>query len=183
MALGLFVGAPAMAETTTDEATDQTTQQQTTAQQQTTPSDEQFQEVLSGYEERSELEGRIARAITADGDDVFVLVGPRNLEPDDSFETQDSDVRDRFEEAGFTSVQVMGDARIARANLDEDHYIFAFSADRTGIQTGGLTDETGTDMGRDETVLGETDTDTTVEMGQTDTEMDMDPETGTTGQA
>jgi hypothetical protein len=197
VALGLFAGAPVMAQTTTDEATtkqmqqqtqQQTgTQQQATTQQQGTFSDQQFQEMLSGYEERSNLEGRIARAMTADGNDVFVLVGPRDLDPDESFETQDSDIRDRFEEAGFTGVQNLGNARIARANLDDDHYIVAFSADqiaRPGMQTGGLTGETGTQIGQMDTdlesELGQTDTDTTVEMGQDDIAMDMDPETGTT---
>jgi hypothetical protein len=208
VALGLFAGAPAMAQTATDEATTNQTQQQAT-QQQTTPqrgtlSDQQFQETLSGYEERSDLEGRIARAMTADGNDVFVLVGPRNLDPDESFEAQDSDIRDRFEEAGFTGVQTLDNARIARANLDEDHYIFAFSADqisRPGMQTGGLTGETGTSIGQDGTRVGQmdqpeldqpdleqsdleqSDRETTTQMGQTDTEMDMDPTTGTTGQA
>jgi hypothetical protein len=190
VALGLFAGAPVMAQTTTYEATtNQTATQQQTTQQQATLSDQQFQDMLSGYEERSELEGRIARAMTADGNDVFVLVGPRDLEPDESFEAQDSDVRDRFEQAGFTGVQVLGSPRLARANLDEDHYIFAFSADqiwRPGMQTGGLTGEPGTGIGQDDTRVGQMDTDIETELGQTGTEigrMDTDAETGQIGRA
>jgi hypothetical protein len=190
VALGLFAGAPAMAQTATDEATTNQTQQQQTQQQGTqhqmgTLSAEQFEEMLSEYEARAEVEARIVRAITPEGNHVLVLVGPRDFEPGGSVESQDSDVRERFEGGRFSDVVILGEPRIFRADLDEDHYIFALSADqilRFGVQTGGLTGETDTEMGRDATVLGETDTDTTVEMGQTDTEMQMDPETGTTAQ-
>jgi hypothetical protein len=153
--------------------------------------------MLSGYEERSDLEGRIARAMTADGNDVFVLVGPRDLDPDESFEAQDSDVRDRFEEAGFTGVQILvqrphrpGQSRrgslhlrlLRRPDLEAgDADRRPDGRDRHSTQIGQMTprpmDTTWTDL---ESELGQTDTDTTVEMGQTDTEMDMDPETGTT---
>lgn len=195
VALGLFAAAPVMAQTTTDEATtnqtqQQGTQQQTMGTQQTgTLGAEQFEQMLSEYEARSEVEARIVRAITPEGNHVLVLVGPRNFEPGGSVAAQDSDVRERFEGGRFSDVVILGEPTIFRADLDEDHYIFALSADqilRFGVQTSGLTGETGgetdTEMGRDATVLGETDTDTTVEMGQSDTEMQMDPETGTTAQ-
>ena len=103
VALGLFLGAPAMAQTTTDDATNQSTQQQTSG-----PSAEQFERMLGEYEARSEIQGHIVRAITPDGNHVLVLVGPRNLEPDGSVEANDSDVSSRFEEGGFTDVAILG---------------------------------------------------------------------------
>jgi hypothetical protein len=209
VALGLFAGAPVMAQTTTGEtATGEATAAQTTMaqyQQQTTTLDaEQMQELLAEFEERSEIEGRLARAMTAEGNQVLVFVGPQNLEADESVAAEDSDIRDRFEEAGFTSVEILDDARIARAEFDDDHYIFALSADqimRFGTQTGAVTGDpgemdqtelgvddtqtgtqTGTDMGQadtqTQTQLGQTDTDTTTQMG--DTQLDMEPDTGTT---
>ena len=204
VALGLFAGAPVMADTTSNEATNETqqqtqqqgTQQQAmgTQQQQTgTLGAEQFEQMLSEYEARAEVEARIVRAITPEGNHVLVLVGPRNFEPEGSVAAQDSDVRERFEEGRFSDVVILGEPTIFRADLDEDHYIFALSADqilRFGVQTGGLTGTTtggtggtGTDTTRDASELSETDTDTTVEMGQTDTEMQMDPESGTSAQS
>jgi hypothetical protein len=200
IALGLFAGAPAMAETTTGEATMAPTTMAQYQQQTTTLGAEQMQELLAEFDERSEMEGRLARALTAEGNQVLVFVGPQNLEADGSVEAEDSDIRDRFEEAGFTSVEILDDARIARAEFDDDHYIFAMSADqimRFGTQTGAVTGEPGemdqTELGMDDaqigtamgqadtqtqTQLGQTDTDTTTQMG--DTQLDMDPDAGTT---
>jgi hypothetical protein len=178
VALGLFLGAPALADTDMAQTTT-IDQQQTQQMQQQTFTAEQFEQLLSGFEERSELEGHLARATTSDGNDVLVFVGPRDLDADESFEAQESDIRERFQEAGFTGMQSLDEVRIARANLDDEHYIFALSADRLtrlGTEVGAMTGETGAEMGRDETALGQTDTDTSVEMGQT--EMDMDPQTG-----
>jgi hypothetical protein len=183
VALGLFLGAPAlantaMAQTTTDKAT---TQQQTSA-----PSAEQSKQMLGEYEARTEIDGHIFRAMMPDGSRVLVLVGPRNLEPEQDVKANDNDIRSRFEEGGFSDVAILGGPRVFRADLDAEHYIFALTADemlRFGVQTGALTG-TDSEMGRDATELGKTDTETTVEMGQADTEMQMNPQAGTTtGQA
>jgi hypothetical protein len=151
---------------------------------------EQFEKLLEGYEDRSEVEGRLARAMTIEGNQVLVLVGPKDLEAGGSVEAEDSDIRDRFQEGGFTGVEILEEARIARAELDDDHYIFALSADQisgSGMQIGsagttgstamGQTDTqsgtTGTQSGS--TTTGQTDTTGSTTMGQTDTQ------SGTTG--
>lgn len=231
VALGLFAGAPVMAQTTMTEATKNTTeattteatkntteatknqtqqqsqqqgtQQQTMGTQQTgTLGAEQFEQMLSEYEARAEVEARIVRAITPEGNQVLVLVGPRNFEPGGSVAAQDSDVRERFQDGRFSDVVILGEPTIFRADLDEDHYIFALSADqilRFGVQTGGLTGDTGgtsAEMQMDPenetsaqsggksgtttgTQTGQTGTSTGTQMGQTGT--DTGTQTGQTG--
>ena len=177
-ALGLFLGAPAladtgMAQTTTPETT--TTQQQTT-----TPDTGQMEELLAGYEERSEIKGHLARAMTAEGDPVLVLVGPQNLDADGSAAAADSDIQSRFQGGGFTGLEILDEARIVRAEFDEEHYIFALSADQitgTGMQTGGVTGAPGATGESAAATDTQTGTQTGTTMGQTDTETEIEPDT------
>ena len=182
VALGLFAGAPAMAQTTTDEATNQTQQQQTqqqstqqkstqqqstqqgtqqqstqqqttgsqqqTAQQQRAPNAEQLQQMLSAYEERSEIDGFIARATDADGNPVLVLVTPSDFESESKVKAQENDLRDRLQQSRFNGVEMLQQPTIVRAIVDENNHIIALSATRivpSHTQTSGLSDQTGTE--------------------------------------
>lgn len=199
VALGLFLGAPALADTAMAESTSKAT----STQQQSGLDSEQFEKLLQGYEERSEVEGRLARAMTIEGNQVLVLVGPENLEAGGSVEAEDSDIRDRFQEAGFTGVEILEEGRIARAELDDEHYIFALSiggVSGSGMQTGSAagqtgtagsttTSETGTQSGTTGTQSGsttmsqtdsQTDTQSGTQSGST-TLSQTDTQTGTTG--
>jgi hypothetical protein len=180
VALGLFLGAPAFAgsaeKSTSTEATS-TQQQATSTQQQGTSLDAaQFEQLLAGYEAKTEIQGQLARAITSDGEPIMVFVAPEGAEAGASVAAQDSDIRDRFEQAGFTGVEVLGEPHIARADLDEDHYIYAIPADqlmRPGTQSSGVSGEIGSQAG-----VGEPD-DATREPG-TEGALSSETQTGST---
>ena len=198
VALGLFLGAPAIAGTAMAESNKATSTQsstqstQSTQQQSSSLESDRFKDILADYEARSEIKAHIIRAITPEGVHVLALVGPRDLEANASPKAQDSEVRDRFEEGRFSDVVVLGEPHIYRADLDEDHYIFALTADemlRYGVQTGSLSGDTGTQSGTESssqsgsTTMGQTDT----QSGTSDTQSgattmsETDTQYGTSG--
>jgi hypothetical protein len=180
VALGLFLGAPALAGSTAQKSTEatstqqQSTQQQSTQQQQSAAQPAQMGQLLSGYEERSDINGHLAWAMGAEGDPMLILVAPEDLAAGGAVAAQENDIRDRFEGAGFSGLRVLDGASIARADLDDEHYIFALTSEQfkqAGMQTGalggdtGTTGQAGTDMGTGGTASGTT-------MGQTDSQTD-----------
>ena len=105
VALGLFLGAPALADTAMAESADkasstQSSTQSTTRQESSSLSSSQFEEMLADYEARSEIDAHIIRAITPEGVHVLALVGPRNLEANASPAAQDSDIATASRKAG-----------------------------------------------------------------------------------
>jgi len=180
VALGLFLGAPALADTAKSTSTQGTSTQATTSQASTLNS-EQTQGLLSGYEQRSEIiGGQLAWGSTSEGEDLLIFGMPP---AGGSAGTQDSDIADRLQGAGFSQIETLDDPRIARAELDSDHYIFALSAaemSKTGSKSGSLTDETDS-TGQSGTAMGQTDTQSGTTMSQSDTQSDT--QSGTSGQS
>lgn len=84
--------------------------------------------------------GKLLRARTENGATVFMLVSPRDLGADGEVEISDSDLRERFEGAGFTDIQVVDTADFALGNLDDDYSIIVMSAEdvRDPTATGTL---------------------------------------------
>jgi hypothetical protein len=181
VALGLFLGAPALAGSTAQKSTEatstqqQSTQQQSTQQQQSAAQPAQMGQLLSGYEERSDINGHLAWAMGAEGDPMLILVAPEDLAAGGAVAAQENDIRDRFEGAGFSGLRVLDGASIARAELDDEHYIFALTSEQfkqAGMQTGalggdtGTTGQAGTDMGTGSgTTMGQTNSGTGTDMG------------------
>jgi hypothetical protein len=209
VALGLFIGAPAlMAETTSTQAT--STQASSSQQQASNLDAEQMQEMLAGYQEGSEIQGHLAHARTSDGNNVLVIVAPKDLEADAKITAKDSDISDRFQEGGFSSVRVLEGAHLVRADLDPEHFIIALSADlftrmgneinamtgtdsttttgqastttgTTGAQSGTTTNQTDTQSGTQSgTTMSQTDTQSGTQSGTSSGQIASQPQSGTT---
>ncbi len=83
---------------------------------------EQVRERLgdAGIEERRDFGGKLVRATTEAGETVFMLVSPRDLGSDAEIALGDDELRDRFKEAGFTSIEVVEEADFVLGDLDDD---------------------------------------------------------------
>jgi hypothetical protein len=94
----------------------------------------------AGIEERRDFTGTLMRAQTEDGQTVFMLVSPRDLGANGEIEVSEADLRERFEGAGFSNVEIVDQAEFAVGDLDDDKSIIVMRADdvRTGVTTGAV---------------------------------------------
>jgi hypothetical protein len=93
----------------------------------------------AGIEERRDFTGTLMRAQTEDGQTLFMLVSPRDLGANGEIEVSEADLRERFEDAGFSNVQVVDQAEFAVGNLDDDKSIIvmrAMDVRADGVRTG-----------------------------------------------
>jgi hypothetical protein len=92
-----------------------------------TPDLERFKDHLSevGFDDKHELRGVLLRAVTSDGHNVFMIVGPEDFEGDESIEL----TADRLTEfqSGFDVVEVMQDVKMVRGEVDDDKRFIAIS--------------------------------------------------------
>jgi hypothetical protein len=101
----------------------------------------------AGIEERRDFTGTLMRAQTEDGQTVFMLVSPRDLGPNGEIEVSESDLRERFEDAGFTNVEVVDQAEFAVGDLDDDKSIIVMRAADVrsdDVRTGAVPDPAAT---------------------------------------
>ena len=71
-------------------------------------------------EERRDLGAKLLRGTTEDGATIFMLVSPRDLTTEEEVEVSADDLRQRFEDAGFTGVQEVEEAEFIVGDLDGD---------------------------------------------------------------
>jgi hypothetical protein len=91
---------------------------------------EQVKEKLgeAGIEERRDFGGSLFRARTEDGQSIFMLVSPRDLSEKGEVEVSESDLRERFEEAGFSNIERVEEASFVIGDLDDDSSIIVMRA-------------------------------------------------------
>lgn len=82
----------------------------------------------AGLEERRDFPGTLFRAMTEDGEMLFMLVSPRELAANGEIEVSEADIRERFEEAGFTNIAAVEEAQFAIGDLDDDKSIIVMRA-------------------------------------------------------
>jgi hypothetical protein len=104
---------------------------------------EQVKERLgeAGIEERRDFGGTLFRAQTEDGQTVFMMVTPRDLGETDEIEVSESDLRERFEEAGFANIERVEQAQFVVGDLDDDKAIIVMRADDVRDMRAGMTPE------------------------------------------
>ncbi len=83
----------------------------------------------AGIEERRDFGGMLLRARTEEGQTVFMLVSPRDLGQEGEIEVSESDLRKRFEDAGFTNVEVVEGASFALGDLDDESSVIVMRAE------------------------------------------------------
>lgn len=83
---------------------------------------EQVREKLgeADIEERSDFGGKLLRATTEDGASVFMLVSPRDLTTDGEIALSSDELRERFESAGFSAIEVIEEAEFVVGDLDDE---------------------------------------------------------------
>jgi hypothetical protein len=89
-------------------------------------------------EERRDFGGKLLRATTADGASVFMLVSPRDLTTEDEIALTGDELRQRFQDAGFTAIQVIEEAEFVVGDLDGETTVIVMRGDdlRDPIATG-----------------------------------------------
>jgi hypothetical protein len=88
-------------------------------------------------QESRDFGGKLLRATTEDGATVFMLVSPRDLTSEDEIALSADELRERFEGAGFTGIQVIEEAEFIVGDLD-DYSVIVMRGDdvRDPIATG-----------------------------------------------
>lgn len=83
---------------------------------------EQVREKLgeAQIEERRDLGAKLLRGTTEDGATVFMLVSPRDLTTEEEVAVSADDLKQRFEDAGFTGIQEIEEAEFVVGDLDDD---------------------------------------------------------------
>lgn len=103
---------------------------------------EQVREKLgeAGIEERRDFGGKLLRATTEDGETLFMLVSPRDLTTEGEVEVSADDLRQRFEDAGFTGIQEVTEAEFLVGDLDGENSIIVMRGNdlRDPIATGTI---------------------------------------------
>ena len=103
---------------------------------------EQIRERLAdaGIEERRDFGGKLLRATTAQGATVFMLVSPRDLTVEEEVAITAEDLRERFQDAGFTAIQVIEEAEFVVGDLDGETSVIVMRGDdvRDPIATGTI---------------------------------------------
>jgi hypothetical protein len=103
---------------------------------------EQVRERLADaeIEERRDFGGKLLRATTEDGATVFMLVSPRDLTTEDEIALTSDELRERFEEAGFSAIQVIEEAEFVVGDLDGDYSVIVMRGNdlRDPIATGTI---------------------------------------------
>jgi len=92
---------------------------------------EQVREKLgeANIEERRDFGGKLVRATTEDGASVFMLVSPRDLTTEDEIALSADEIRERFEDAGFTAVQIIEEAEFVVGDLDDNYSVIVMRGD------------------------------------------------------
>lgn len=88
---------------------------------------EQLKEKLgeADIEERTEFEGKLFRARTAEGHSFYMLIGPEEMAGDESVDVDTDQIRQRMQQAGFQDVQMVEqDIAMVRGKLN-DHAALA----------------------------------------------------------
>jgi hypothetical protein len=94
----------------------------------------------ANIEDRRDFGGKLLRATTEDGATVFMLVSPRDLTTEDEISLSSDELRERFEDAGFTAIQVIEEAEFAVGDLDGDYSVIVMRGDdvRDPMATGTI---------------------------------------------
>jgi hypothetical protein len=110
---------------------------------------EQVREKLgdAGIEERRDFGGKLLRATTEQGATVFMLVSPRDLTTEGEVELSADELRERFQDAGFTGIQEIAEAQFIVGELDGDYSVIVMRGDdvRDPIATGTIPPTPGMD--------------------------------------
>lgn len=94
----------------------------------------------AGIEERRDFGGKLLRATTEQGATVFMLVSPRDLTTEGEVEISSEELRERFQDAGFTGIQEIEEAEFAVGDLDGDYSVIVMRGNdvRDPIATGTI---------------------------------------------
>ncbi len=130
LALGLMLGAPAMAQ-----QAGQAGSPAPAVQAQAIPTDrpdlDKIKDKLGSIdvEDREEFKGKIVQALSPEGHPTLMVIGPEDMEGDESIDVSRDELRGKLAEQGFRDVRFVDDAKMVRGKLADDKRVIAFTGD------------------------------------------------------
>lgn len=94
----------------------------------------QFADALksAGINEASNFHGKLASAKTADGKEIYMIVGDQNLTPDGGkFNFNDKSVRTAFDKANLKQLKMLDDTQVVQAQMNGDTLFVVSGKDLT----------------------------------------------------
>jgi hypothetical protein len=86
----------------------------------------------AGVDDAKEFKGRLLRASTEDGADVFFIITSKDMESDAEVDMSEDEIRSKLEEANLENIEFIDDAKVVRGSLDDDD-VFVLAGDLMGI--------------------------------------------------